>query len=383
MRLLFVIDSLCAGGAQRQLTSLALELKHRGHDVDVFVYHDIDHFGDELRCAGVTILLHRKPSRFSLRPIRQLREIFRRAAYDVVLSYLPVPNAYSLCAAAGLSSRPKIVVSERSFPRAGRAGIKKRMLEKLYRRADGITTNSHHMREYYRRQYGWNDDRVTTIWNGLDLGRFPTTPLLRTDNEPLRLLCIGRVDRDKNWCLLVEAMARLRDDDGLGTQVSLVGRDRPVTADEHKYRDELDALIRRHGLQDAWTYLGPRSDIAQLFATHHALAHPSTVEGMSNVVCESLACGRPAIVADAFDHRRLVQHGETGWLFESGSAARLADALRKLRGLNSDELAAMGAKARRFAEQNLTVDRLADEYEALFKSLVGPHRRPEGASDRI
>jgi hypothetical protein len=44
MRLLLVIDSLGSGGAQRQLTTLAIELARRGHRVDVFVYAKAEHF---------------------------------------------------------------------------------------------------------------------------------------------------------------------------------------------------------------------------------------------------------------------------------------------------------------------------------------------------
>jgi glycosyltransferase involved in cell wall biosynthesis len=235
------------------------------------------------------------------------------------------------------------------------------------------------MRDYYRRQYGWGDDRVTTIWNGLDLNQFSATPLQRHPDEPLRLLCIGRVDRNKNWHLLAEAAARLAARDGIRLCVSIVGRKDPNVPDEFKYRDELLAALRRHNLEDNWTFLGERNDISRLFASHHALAHPSSVEGLSDVVCESLACGRPVIAADAFDHRLLIQEGETGWLFDHRSADNLADALRRLNAQPSDQLARMGQAARRFAEENLTVARLADEYEALFKKLVAQRANANSA----
>jgi glycosyltransferase involved in cell wall biosynthesis len=371
MRFLFVIDYLAAGGAQRQLTSLAVELKRRGHDVDVFVYFDAEHFAGELRDAGIAILSHPKPSRYSTQPIRRLRQLFRRGGYHVVLSFLPVPNAYCIAAATGLSRRPKIVVSERSFPRGGALGVKVRLLERFYPRADHITTNSHHMREHFRRRYGWGEDRVTTIWNGLDLDRFAATPLERHAGEPLRLLGIGRVDRNKNWRVLAAAAGLLRKEHSIDVRVSIVGRDQPKTSAEFKYRGELDAEIRRYDLRDAWTFLGERTEIAELLASHHALVHPSIVEGFANVICESLACGRPVIAGDAFDHRRLIQAGETGWLFDPHQVDGLVDALRRLVKLSPEELAAMGRKARDYAEQHLTVARLADEYEALFERLVG------------
>ena len=57
MRLLFVSDHLGSGGAQRQLVTLALELTKRGHEIDFFLYHDADFYGDQLREAGIQVFL--------------------------------------------------------------------------------------------------------------------------------------------------------------------------------------------------------------------------------------------------------------------------------------------------------------------------------------
>ncbi len=369
MRLLFAIDNLSSGGAQRQLTSLAIELTRRGHCVEVFVYHADSHFENDLVAAGITVHQHRKRRRFSLSPAWHLRSLFRTGNYELILSFLPVPNTYCLIAAAGLAQRPKIVVSERSFLRPGMEGVRKAILERFYPRADHITVNSHHMREYYARRYGWGPDRVSTIWNGLDLGRFAATPLARRDDEPLRLLCVGRMVPLKNWHLLVEAVGRLRTE-GIDVRVSLAGRTDRMAPAEADYFAKIQKSLREFHVEDAWRFLGERTDIAELFATHHVLVHPSTIEGLSNVICESLACGRPAIVGDAFDHRRLIQSGETGWLFDAQSAESLANAIRCLHALPAERLAAMGIAARRFAEEHLTVSRLADEYEALFRRLI-------------
>jgi glycosyltransferase involved in cell wall biosynthesis len=370
MRLLFVIDNLWSGGAQRQFTILASEMVRRGHSVDAFVYYREDHFGPELAAAGVRILLHPKPRRLSLDPARRLRSLYRNGNYDVVLSFLPGPNTFALLAAIGLRKRPKVVVSERSFLLPSDYGPRRRFLEWLYPRADHITANSHHMREYYARRYGWGEDRVSTIWNGLDLERFASTAIERRPGEPLKLLCVGRILPLKNWRLLAEAAVKLKSE-GLRFQVSLAGRLEGLSAVETEYFASIVALLREHDIEDSWNFLGVRSNVAELFASHHALVHPSVVEGLANSICESLACGRPVLATDAFDHRRLIQSGATGWLFDAQSVDSLADAIRRLDALPVDRLQQMGAAARRFAEEHLTVSRLADEYEALFRRLIG------------
>src|ERR1041385_6743395 len=101
MRLLFVIDSLGSGGAQRQVVTLAEGLSHRGHSIEFFTYLSRDFFRTRLEKAGILIHDHRKRSRFSPDVIFALRNIFRRRAYDLVLSFLEVPNFYCELARCG------------------------------------------------------------------------------------------------------------------------------------------------------------------------------------------------------------------------------------------------------------------------------------------
>ena len=56
-QIVFVIDKLESGGAQRQLVMLATALKDRGYGVEVFVYHRDDFFADDFRKAGVSVSL--------------------------------------------------------------------------------------------------------------------------------------------------------------------------------------------------------------------------------------------------------------------------------------------------------------------------------------
>lgn len=369
MRLLFVIDSLCSGGAQRQLTSLAVALKRRGHDIEFFVYHDIDHFGPELRAAGIEVRLQQKPWRFSVAPVRALRRLYRDGGYDLVLSFLTVPNAYCALAGIGLANRPKVVLSERLMRQENvSAGI--RFCERTYPWADHITTNSYHMREYFRQRHGWGDDRVSVIWNGLDLDRFSVTPCLRRPGDPLRLLCVGRMNPVKNWHVVAMAAARLMSD-GIDVSIDHVGCTHRLLPADANYFAELKALCVQLGLKEAWTFHGEQSSVEPFYAASHLLVHPSLVEGLPNVICESLACGRPVAAGDAFDNRRLIQDGQSGWLFDAHSVDSLVDVLRKANALSTDELAEMGGYARRFAEQQLSIQRLADEYEHLFRRLLG------------
>jgi glycosyltransferase involved in cell wall biosynthesis len=128
--------------------------------------------------------------------------------------------------------------------------------------------------------------------------------------------------------------------------------------------------ITGYRLEEQWKWLNQRSDIVNQLQQHDVLVHPSFGEGLPNVVCEALACARPVIVSDILDHSRLVQNGESGYLFDYQDPTDLAEKIKMFINLSTEERRKMGHCGRQFAEANLSRDRLVDEYECLFQELV-------------
>ena len=88
------------------------------------------------------------------------------------------------------------------------------------------------------------------------------------------------------------------------------------------------------------------------------------------MVCEALACGRPVILSNTLDHPRLVQDGQSGFLFDWRDPSDLAEKIRRFNELSYGERANLGKKGRQFAEAHLSMDRYVDEYESLFMNLL-------------
>ena len=85
LRLLFVIDYLTTGGAQRQMVNLAVELRRRGHLVDFFCYHESTFYLDVLRDAQDTP-----------RALLALVQPHQRAMLELPMSQLPVRAFFML-----------------------------------------------------------------------------------------------------------------------------------------------------------------------------------------------------------------------------------------------------------------------------------------------
>lgn len=368
MKLLFVIDSLGSGGAQRQMVNLACSLKMRGHHVELFTYHPGGHYRSYLDDHGVFVHFFPKGSRFSLTPILDLGTLLRRQYFDIVLAFMDTPNFYVEIASIGLK-RTKVIVSERCMYPPGRLPFALRLLQECHRLADAITVNSHHQRERMVREFPWMNNRIKAIYNGYDLTAFRPSNILAVSTPQLSLLAISSVSFKKNSLSLAKALVICRDEYHLKVHVDWIGS-LEVSGEGTSPMRQTNALLEQAGLTDWWTWLGERVDIPEQLANHDALIHPSYIEGLPNVVCEALACGRPVLASNVCDHPILIQDGVSGLLFDPTSPQDIAQAIFRFSRKDQSARDSMGVKAREYAEKILSVDRYTDDYECLFKSLI-------------
>jgi glycosyltransferase involved in cell wall biosynthesis len=362
VNLLCVIDNLAPGGAQGQLVNLGVGLRRLGHTVVFFVYHPQDFLEGTLREAGIPVRRSCKRSRWSLRPVVDLRKELRSGGYDAALSFLDTPNVYLELARIG-SGHSRLVVSERSIlPSSPSPGVSCRL--QLHRLADYITTNAHHQREQLKRLCPWAADRVGTVWNGVDLDRFK--PAARPRHEgPLKLLVVSSVAPFKNGVRLIEALDILRSRSARPL-VTWVGAHQLHIPMRRAASEEMLSEIARRGLQPQWRWLAPSQEIAALMQSHDALIHASYLEGLPNAICEALAAGLPVLASNVLDHPRLVGESNAGLLFNPLDPASLAGAIEDFSALGPDERWAMGQRGREFAEKHLSMDRFVASYEAIL-----------------
>jgi GalNAc-alpha-(1->4)-GalNAc-alpha-(1->3)-diNAcBac-PP-undecaprenol alpha-1,4-N-acetyl-D-galactosaminyltransferase len=369
LKCLFVIDSLNTGGAQRQLVNLTLGLTQRGYQVELFCYAPGDLLAKPLYDAGIQIHWYIKRSRFSFGVILALNDLINKGQYNLVLSFLPTPNFYTILTGRILRlNRIPVIVSERRGDVPGGPRLLTRFSRQFYRLATRVVTNSHHQRIDLVRNYPWLQNRLSTIYNGYDLS-YLIPELVQPDNHPLHMLTIAHVTPYKNGLCLVEAMNLLRTRDGLTPQVDWLGelimKGKPL-----EYLNEMKRKIEEYRLEKDWTWLNQRTDIVDQLHQHDVLVHPSYGEGLPNVVCEALACARPVIVSDLLDHSQLVQNGKSGYLFNHMDPSDLAEKIKMFIRLTPDERKKMGMCGREYAEANLSIDRLTDDYERLFMSMI-------------
>ena len=113
-------------------------------------------------------------------------------------------------------------------------------------------------------------------------------------------------------------------------------------------------------------YHGRIRDVAGFMGDMHCIIHPTYYpEGISNVLLEACATGRPIITTDRSGCREVVDHGINGYMIPCQDSKALVDAIKSFLSLSWKEKQQMGKNARHTVEQrfdrNIVVQKYVDE----------------------
>ena len=136
-----------------------------------------------------------------------------------------------------------------------------------------------------------------------------------------RLVCVGRICKQKGQLLLVEAAKRLV---AQGTHFEL------VLVGDGDMRREIETLIARQGLNTVVQITGriTSEQVRDEILAARALVLPSFAEGLPMVIMEAMALRRPIISTFVAGIPELVLPDEHGWLVPAGDVTALASAMQ-------------------------------------------------------
>jgi glycosyltransferase involved in cell wall biosynthesis len=178
-------------------------------------------------------------------------------------------------------------------------------------------------------------------------------------SSPGRLLCVGRLAKEKGQLLLLEAV-RLLVDGGIPVEVVMAG-DGPMRPQLESViaKCRLNAHVRLTGALDA-------QGIEDELGAARALVVPSLSEGLPVVIMEAMAAGRPAIAPFLGGIPELVTHALNGWLYPAGDASALAAAMQAALSTSDEDVRRMGEAAQTAVWARHNVDDAASKLSALF-----------------
>ena len=369
MKILFLLRSLDNGGAERQLVLLAKGLRARGHDIVVALFYPGGPLEQELREAGVRIRPLHKRGRWDVPGfVFRLTQTIREERPDILHGYLTDQNLVAVLIKP-LFPRMRIVWGVRSsmidmadFDWLTRLSFK--LTCRLSRFADAIIINSQVGREYHV-SLGYPAEKASVIPNGIDIARFHPDAEARerirsewgvAEHEKLIGL-VGRLDPLKGHLTFLEAAALLAKKRKDARFVCVGGG-------PDEYRRRLQMLATSLGLEERLSWVGSREDMSDVYNALDIAVSSSYAEGLSNVICEAMACGVSCVVTNVGDSAWVV--GNMGEVVQPKDPLAMEIAIQRLLCGRSHS----PAQVRHRIEQELSLESLIINTEAVLLALL-------------
>lgn len=361
MKILFVIDTLTAGGKERRLTELIKGIR----DVPDVKYELIIMSSDihyrEILKTGIKIHYVIRKTKKDVSVFYKFKTIFNHFRPDIVHCWDSMTAVYiaPLCLFSGIRMVNGMVIDS---PRIQNMSNKNWLRAKLtFPFSDVIVGNSHAGLRAYRAP----EKKSVVIYNGFNFNRLidlPDSNCLKEEINATNRIIIGMVatfsvNKDyRTYFMAAKALLAERDD----LVFLAIGKDTDS--------EEAKRLIG-NDKDDNFRLMGKRSDVEALINIMDICVLSTFTEGISNSVLEYMALGKPVVATSGGGTNEIVEDGKTGYLTKDSDREDLTEKIRFLID-NIDVRKRLGDEGKLRIEESFTIKNMVDNYIKLYISLL-------------
>lgn len=358
MNILLVSHGAALGGSPISLLNIAL---HSG-DSDLRYTFSFATDGPIVTRAeqlsdSVNIIPHNRKI-FGIETIFRYIKLILHEKIDVV-HLNTFTSYYKYPALAAAITRRKVVWFVRENPEEKRCIKLKNYANWL---ADRVVTVSYDTAEHMRYI---NRELLTTIHNGVDTNFFSPTRYQVdrsiADNKPF-ILNISSLEQRKGVIDLVAGFAKSKIH--LTHKLLILGEDR---SSRRHYYNLLLKTIRKYNLIGRVVIIPPKQDVRPYIAECDFVVLVSYWEGLSRVLLEAIAMGKPILSSRNGGNKEVVTDGINGILVKAGNTGQISRALNTM--VQSSDIKQMSSASRKIAIDQFSIEKTTNEIENLYKSL--------------
>ena len=366
-KILFFMDTLSAGGAEKVLRTLVNNMDQEKFDITVQTLEAADPAG--LLAPGIRYkainrsrsALGRKLCSYWLRLCAELKwmyPLYIRDDYDVEVAYLECGPTKILAGSTNKKARKIAWVHCDLAIKEGMAEQTEK-LKGYYQKYDKIVCVSENVRDSFRRMFG-NVPESLVLHNVNDetdiLKKAEAFDLPRKSGA--ELVAVGRLAEQKGFDRLIDACAMLKKD-GMDFHLRILG--------EGPERSALEAQIAREGLEAHVELMGQQPNPYPYIRQADVLVCSSRYEGLSTAVTEALILGKPVVTTPCTGMDELLGRSEFGLITED-SAGDIYAGLKKM--LDDPSLREEYARAAKLRGAEFAKERVLAQTEAFFEEMA-------------
>lgn len=307
-----------------------------------------------------------KLSRHGMNPVKELKllmdyvKLIREVQPDMVFTYTIKPNIYGGMACA-LLKVPYVANITGLGTAVENEGVVQKITVLLYRiafaRVQRVFFQNEENRQFFVDRSLAVSKHGMLPGSGVNLQRFNV--LDYPGEETTEFVFISRIMKEKGIDQYLEAAEYIRGKYP-NTRFHICG------FCEQDYEQRLRELQEKGII----IYHGMVRDVKQVIGVTHCTIHPTYYpEGLSNVLLESAACGRPLITTDRSGCREVIDNGINGFVVRQKDAKDLIEKIEMFLALPWDERKAMGlagrAKVEKEFDRQIVVGKYLEELDRI------------------
>ena len=170
---------------------------------------------------------------------------------------------------------------------------------------------------------------------------------------------IARILYDKGYREYVEAARSVRSRYS-DTVFQLLG------SIDYEYPNQVPELVVKQPCEEGViSYLGYTQNVADKIHKADCIVLPSYYEGLSRVLMEALAMGKPIITTNIPGCKETVDHGVNGFIVPPRNVPALIEAMEKIIDMDNRQRIEMGSASRKKAEREFDVRKVIAKYKQI------------------
>ena len=211
------------------------------------------------------------------------------------------------------------------------SGVRKLLAKRVLKKANAVRVVSQRLKREVMRDFGVQEDRITTVpiyidivlKTGLPLQRRAGTPtsFARNDNSTFIFLTVGRLVPVKNVAMQIDALAEITKK-FLQVELWIVG--------DGVERQYLEIKNQKLKIKNQIKFFGWQNDLEKFYKQADCLLLTSNNEGWGLAVVEAAAHGLPIIMTDVGLAGEVIKNGESGIVIPVGDRKALVEAMIKI-----------------------------------------------------
>lgn len=320
-KILFLIDSLGGGGAEKVLVDITNNLDYDKYNIEVKTVYNEGIYVNELNKNIIYTTIVKKPNIWKKRvisqlikllPSRILYSLFISEIYDIEISFLEILSSKILSGSNSNAYKVSWIHSD-MFESFGKNKLyySKKNLIKCYQNYDKIVCVSDSTKNKFCESTGLYQDTIT-IYNPIDtriiIEKSKERCELKKDNNKITMVSIGRLSNQKGYLRLLKVINKLKEEYS-NFELWIIG--------DGEEKEKLVKYINNNKLNKYVKLIGFSKNPYKYLVKANLFISSSVTEGFGLVIGEAITLGVPVISTNTSGANSILENNKYGLIVDN------------------------------------------------------------------